>query len=206
MPFMTVMPLQGPIHSVVLLKATPSRTGLLSNQQEQVWWILRQAPIATRPQTLGTWTRGVHTVSDWQAPDTTSLLPVAPNNLVNESSDSRSQFAEDSSILTTSHPPAINVLEPERPTKTAMGAAEKTGKATEQMKGVEKMRLLLNEKLPVQTDTKFKLGNVTIKTENQRNHYGEIPPNRQLAPKYVKPSQLLEKENMKSELKESWGH
>ncbi|KAF6125238.1 hypothetical protein HJG60_009758 [Phyllostomus discolor] len=202
LPSMTVVPLQGQIHSMVLLKATPSRTEVLSKQQEQVCWTVRQACIVTRAQTLETWAREVHTMSDWQAPDTTSLLPVAPNNLLNEGSDSRSQFAEDSSIPTTSHLPVINVLEPEKPTKAAMGTAEKTGKATEQMKGVEKTRLLLNEKLPVQAYTKFKLGDVTFKTENQRNHYCKILPNRQqLGPKYVKPSQLLEKENRKSELK-----
>lgn len=82
---------------------------------------------------------------------------------------------------------------------------EKTGKAMGQMKRLEKTRLLLNEKLPVQADTKFRLANPTIETENQGNNCGELLLNRQqLANKHVNPTQFLEKEKMYSKLKDHW--
>ena len=47
-----------------------------------------------------------------------------------------------------------------------MGAVEKKGEVMKQIKGVEEVRLLLlSDRVPVQAATKFKVVNVTNKTE-----------------------------------------
>ena len=203
MPSVTQRPVRGPVRSVVLLRATPSRTGLLTDQQEQAYRNVRQAPLQPRLPKSGTWARKIRQVSNWRATDTTSLSPVTPSNIEREYPDSRGQFIEDTCIHITSHLPAINDSQTEEPAKAAMGAAKKTGRATEPRKGVETPRLVVfKDYLPVQDESRVNLANPTIKSENLQNNISEILLERHLAPKYVRSSQLLEKDTMIHELKE----
>ncbi|KAF6099988.1 hypothetical protein HJG60_011705 [Phyllostomus discolor] len=204
MPSVTQVPLRGPIHSVVLFRATPNSTRPLSDQQEQAHWNVRQAPLPPRPPKPGTWARKVRQVRNWQAPDTTSLSPVAPSNIKDEYPDPSGQVAEDTHIYMTAHLPAINDSETEEPAKAATGAAEKTGRATEPRKGAETPRQVVSKDyVPVQDESRVSLANPTIETENLQNNISEILLEReQLTPKYAQPSQLLEKDTMVFELKE----
>ena len=84
---------------------------------------------------------------------------------------------EDTGIPPTSYFHLIsNFLKPEKPTKAVVGLIEKTMevmKLDHQIKEtqiqqklvMEEMELLLNEKLPVQAETKVMLVNLTIKAE-----------------------------------------
>ena len=104
---MPVVPLRAPTHSVVPLKAAVVRTWLLSDRQEQVCWVVQEAPIEARLQTSRTHVTGVSAASDWQAPHPTSLLPVPPSDLDKEGLDPRSLFAEVPSIRTTQYLPSV---------------------------------------------------------------------------------------------------
>ncbi|KAF6099804.1 hypothetical protein HJG60_011536 [Phyllostomus discolor] len=107
-------------------------------------------------------------------------------------------------IHTPPYLPAVNVLDAEKPSKAAMEVAEKTGKATELRKGVDTPRpVVFKDDLPVQDESRVNLANPAIKGENLQDNYSEIRLKRQqLAPKYGRPSQLLEKDTMILELKE----
>ena len=85
-----------------------------------------------------------------------------------------------------------------------MEVAEKTGKAMELRKGGDTPRLVVfKDDLPVPDESRVNLANPAIKGENLQNNYSEILlKGRQLAPKYGRPSQLLEKDAMVRELKE----
>ncbi|KAF6099992.1 hypothetical protein HJG60_011708 [Phyllostomus discolor] len=210
MPSRTQVPLRTPTSSVVPLKATPGRTGLRSNQQEQPFWIVRQAPLVPRPPAGRARSRSIRWVSGWQAPDTSSLSPLAPSGLENEGPDSRGQFAEDTHIHTTSHLPAINDLGPEEPTEADLGAAEKSGKATQPRKGVKAHKKMdLKNDLPVLHESEVNLNQIgveakpTSKSENLQNNHTKIPLKRQpLVPTIVRPVELLENEIMTPELEE----
>ena len=95
-------------------------------------------------------------------------------------------------------------MDAEKPSKAAMEVAEKTGKAMELRKGGDTPRLVVfKDDLPVPDESRVNLANPAIKGGNLQNNYSEILlKGRQLAPKYGRPSQLLEKDAMVRELKE----
>ncbi|KAF6099990.1 hypothetical protein HJG60_011706 [Phyllostomus discolor] len=183
---------------MVPLRATPGKTGLLGNLQEEPCWSVRQALLQPRPPVSGTCSRRVNRVSYRRAPRTTSLSPIAPGNLGIENPGSRSQFAEDTCMHTTSHLHTVNVLEAEKPRWATMGAAKKTRKAMESWEGVETPRLaLLKDESPVS------LANQTIKIESQQKDYIETYLKRQEeAPKHVRLSQIRQMEMMTSQVRD----
>ncbi|KAF6099991.1 hypothetical protein HJG60_011707 [Phyllostomus discolor] len=194
---MTQVPLGSTTCSVVPLRATPGKTELLSNLQEEPCWSVRQALLQPRPPTSGKCVSSISQVSYWQAPDSTSLSPVAPSNL-GKTLYSRSQFADNTHIYTTPGLLTVNVLESEKPRTVTMEAAKKTRKATVPWKGVRTPRLVfLKDESPVS------LANQTTKSESKPKDYIEILlKRREDAPKHVRLSQIRGKEIMTSELLE----
>lgn len=77
-------------------------------------------------------------------------------------------------------------------------------KDSESNRAEERSRLVVfKDDLPVQDESRVSLANPAIKGENLQDNYSEILLKRQqLAPKYGRPSQLLEKDAMISQLKE----
>ena len=203
-PSMTQVPFRGLTPSVVPLKATPGRTGLPTSQQEQPFWIVRQAPLVPRPPICRAQDRSVHWVSDWRAPDTNSLSSLTPSDLENEDPDSRGQFAENTCIHKTSHLPPINDLGPKEATEADLRAAEKSRKARDPRKGVgPRRKVVFKDDLLVQDESEVSQAKPTIKSENMQNNCSKIPLKRQqLVPTIVRPVELLENEIVTPELEE----